>query len=72
MIISHAPNERYRQGWDRIYNKESVMEYTDCENCARLEAENADLQVENEELREESLHLYSVLSRIQDAVADVD
>ena len=48
------------------------MEYTDCENCARLEAENADLQVENEELREESLHLYSVLSRIQDAVADVD
>lgn len=34
-------------------NKESVMEYTDCENCARLEAENVDLEVTNQELTEQ-------------------
>lgn len=29
------------------------MEYTDCENCARLEAENVDLEVTNQELTEQ-------------------
>jgi len=54
MIISHAPNGRYRSGWDRIYgNKESVMENTDCDNCLYLEAQNADLEQENMELREQ-------------------
>lgn len=53
MIISHAPNKQYREGWDRIYNnKESVMEYTDCDNCLRLEAENSDLQFEIDELEQ--------------------
>lgn len=61
MIISHAPNERYREGWDRIYSKESVMEYTDCDNCSYLEAQNADLIVANEELENQ-------LSAIRDEI----
>lgn len=74
MIISHAPNERYRKGWDRIFNniddKESVMEYTDCDNCAFLEAQNNDLEVQIEEYEEENGHLRELLRQIIDIAAD--
>lgn len=44
------------------------MEYTDCDNCLYLEAQNADLLVENEELREQIEAYLEVIENFRDAV----
>lgn len=50
--------------------KESVMEYTDCDNCLYLEAENSDLEARNSELEEQITALQDAMAQIADIAND--
>lgn len=47
------------------------MEYTDCDNCLRLEAENADLEEQVSDCEEEIIHLKSIIENALGVLEDV-
>ena len=47
------------------------MEYTDCDNCTYLEAQNADLITANEEFLEEIAYLKELIQNTVDELSEI-